>query len=107
MSQSGGWEDGRPGLLQSNDLPKEYSVKNYPNPFNPESNIQYELPNDNFVSIKVFDILGKEIFELVNEFKSAGRYKVTFNGSNLPSGIYYYKMESGKFSRVKKVILIK
>jgi hypothetical protein len=92
----------------NNDLPKEYSLKqNYPNPFNPATNIQYELPSDNFVSIKIFDTMGREIITLVNEFKTAGRYSIGFNGANLASGIYYYKLEAGNFSQVRKLILLK
>ncbi len=95
-------------LNSDNDLPKEFSLKqNYPNPFNPETNIQYDLPSDNFVSIKIFDITGKEITTLVNEFKTAGRYSIGFNGSNLASGIYYYKIEAGNFTQVRKMILLK
>ncbi|MDQ3022726.1 MAG: T9SS type A sorting domain-containing protein, partial [Bacteroidota bacterium] len=90
------------------NLPKEYSLKqNYPNPFNPVTNIHYELPFDNFVTIKVFDILGKEITTLVNEIKNAGSYIVSFNGSGLSSGIYYYKIEAGNFTEIRKMLLIK
>ncbi len=96
------------GILNSDILPTEYSLKqNYPNPFNPTTNIQYDLPLDNFVSIKIFDITGREITTLVNEFKTAGRYSVGFNGANLSSGIYYYKLEAENFSQVRKVLLIK
>ncbi|MDQ3021337.1 MAG: T9SS type A sorting domain-containing protein, partial [Bacteroidota bacterium] len=90
------------------NLPKEYSLKqNFPNPFNPVTNIQYELPFDNFVTIKIYDILGKEIITLINEIKTAGRYIVSFNGSALSSGIYYYKIEAGSFEQVKQMVLIK
>ncbi|MDZ4712926.1 MAG: T9SS type A sorting domain-containing protein [bacterium] len=93
---------------QSAQLPTEYSLyQNYPNPFNPETNIKFDLPKDNFVTIKVYDILGKEIFTLLNDFRNAGRYKITFNGSNFASGIYYYKTKAGEFESIKKMILIK
>jgi len=65
------------------------------------------LPNDIYVSIKIYDVLGREIEVLVNEFKTAGRYSVTFDGNNLPSGIYYYKIESGNYTQVRKMILLK
>jgi len=105
-----GEDEGPDNILhtESKNIPKEYALKqNYPNPFNPSTNIQYDLPRDNFVSIKIYNILGKEILILVNEFKEAGSYLTSFNGSNLPSGIYYYKIKAGAFEQVKKMILIK
>lgn len=94
--------------LVNDPLPVEYSLnQNFPNPFNPETKIQYALPEDNYVTIKIYDVLGKEVITLINEFRSAGRYNVTFNGENFSSGLYYYKIESGNFSQVKKMILIR
>ncbi|MEO6694496.1 MAG: YCF48-related protein [Ignavibacteria bacterium] len=95
--------------------PDNYKLyQNYPNPFNPNTNIQYDLPIDNFVSIKVYDLIGKEVLTLVNEFKQAGSYIVSFNVSNLSTGIYYYhmvvhsdKIKAGNFEQVRKMILIK
>jgi len=85
-----------------------YSLsQNYPNPFNPSTTISYEIPKTTNVSIKVYNILGKEIATLVNEKQETGIYKVEFNGSNLSSGIYYYKLETEGFSQVKKMTLIK
>jgi hypothetical protein len=106
----GGDEDNRQVSNNENqsDIPVVFSLKqNYPNPFNPTTNIQYDLPSDNFVSIKIFDITGREITTLVNEFKTAGRYSVGFNGANISSGIYYYKIEAGNFTQVRKMILLK
>jgi len=100
-------EGDNPVSLQNSDTPIKYSAYNYPNPFNPVTNIKFELPNDIYVSIKIYDVLGREIKVLVNEFKTAGRYSVTFDGNNLPSGIYYYKIESGNFTQVRKMILLK
>ncbi|HCA41856.1 MAG TPA: hypothetical protein DEP28_01230, partial [Bacteroidetes bacterium] len=80
---------------------------NYPNPFNPTTNIQYELPVGNFVVLKIYDINGREIKTLVNEFKSAGRYLFSFNASDLSSGIYIYKIISGNFNETKRMVLIK
>lgn len=85
-------------------------AQNYPNPFNPETIINYSIAKDGFVKIKVYDMLGKEIATLVNNFKTAGAYKVEFDANSikkLSSGIYYYKIESGNFSDVKKMILVK
>jgi len=81
--------------------------QNFPNPFNPTTNIQFDLPNDVFVKIKVYDILGKEVATLVNEFKMAGSYIVSFKGSHLSSGVYYYKIEAGAFTDIKRMVLIK
>ncbi|MGE5806314.1 MAG: T9SS type A sorting domain-containing protein [Ignavibacteria bacterium] len=88
--------------------PSEFIIdQNYPNPFNPVTTIKYSIPNRSKVTIKVFDLLGREIATLVDEEKSAGNYKVEFNGVGLPSGIYFYRMETEKFSETKKLILLK
>jgi aminopeptidase N len=89
-------------------IPDKYEMyQNYPNPFNPTTNIKYQIANKSFVTLKVFDILGKEVETLINEFQNAGTYEVGFEGRNLPSGIYYYKIQTGDFTRVKKMVLIK
>ncbi|HMS34855.1 MAG TPA: T9SS type A sorting domain-containing protein [Ignavibacteria bacterium] len=107
-SAGGEEEDNLISVQNSSSIPEEFSLKqNYPNPFNPTTNIQYDLPLDNFVSIKIFDITGREITTLVNEFKTAGRYSAGFNGADLSSGIYYYKIEAGNFSQVRKMLLLK
>lgn len=80
---------------------------NYPNPFNPTTAIEYQIPVDNFVSLVVFNSLGQEIEKLVNKYQSKGKYSVSFDASGLPSGIYYYKINVGEFSEVKKMILTK
>ncbi len=85
----------------------EIELNNYPNPFNPVTTINYSLPIDEKVVIKVYDILGREIKELVNDFKIAGKYSVQFDGSKLSSGVYFYRMEAGKYSQTKKLILAK
>ncbi len=81
--------------------------QNYPNPFNPSTEIKYSLAKDSYVTLKVYDMLGKEVAELVNENKPAGNYTVEFNASNLPSGVYIYKLTAGKFTAVKKLILLR
>jgi hypothetical protein len=81
--------------------------QNYPNPFNPSTTINYTLPADAKVVIKVYDILGKEISELVNEFKSAGKHSVQFDGSNFSSGVYFYRLQSGTFIGSQKFTLLK
>jgi Secretion system C-terminal sorting domain len=87
---------------------KEFELnQNYPNPFNPATTIQYSIPKRSFVTIKVYNVLGKEISTLVNERKAEGNYSVDFNAVNLPSGIYFYRMQAGKFSLTKKFVLLK
>lgn len=82
--------------------------QNSPNPFNPTTTINFELPVSGFTSIKVYDIAGRVVSTLVSEFKQVGTYSVTFNGSELSSGVYYYKIDvEGKFSDIKKMILVK
>lgn len=88
-------------------LPSEYSLGNYPNPFNPSTVINYALPKSGHVSIKVYDILGKEVSTLVNEQKEAGFYSVTFNPSTLTSGMYLYVLQSGNFFSAKKMLYLK
>jgi len=77
------------------------------NSFNPVTNIQFDLPKDVFIKLSIYDVLGREVATLVNEFKKGGRYIAAFNGSELSSGIYFYRIEAGSFSDVKKMILIK
>jgi len=89
-------------------LPNKVSLSNnYPNPFNPATTINYQIPKASNVQIKVYDVLGKEVAELVNEKKEPGRYNVQFDASNLPSGLYFYRMQAGKFSEVRKMLLMK
>lgn len=95
-------------IISNNSIVNSYSIsQNYPNPFNPITKINYELPITNNVSIKVYDVLGKQVKTLVNEKQNAGSYSVDFNGVNLPSGVYFYRLESGEFSDIKRMILVK
>lgn len=95
--------------VKSNEIiPKEFSLsQNYLNPFNPLTKINYSLPQGVKVSIKVYDILGRLVKEIVNEYKDAGNYTVIFDGTNYASGVYFYRIEAGKFSDVKKMVLVK
>jgi hypothetical protein len=93
-------------------VPKKFELsQNYPNPFNPVSKIDYNLPSDSKVKILIYDITGKEMKTLVNEVQTAGYYTVIFNGVNLASGLYFYRIfanANGKdFIMVKKMMLIK
>lgn len=92
----------------SNIIPKEFSVsQNYPNPFNPVTNIEFSLPKSSFVKLVIYDMLGREVEILVNQQLSAGTYKADWNASNYSSGVYFYKIEAGDFSDIRKMILIK
>lgn len=89
-------------------LPTTTTLMNaYPNPFNPETRIRYELNKDQHVSLKIYDVLGKEVITLVDDTKNAGYYEVSFDASGLPSGIYFYRMQSGEYVSVKKLLLLK
>ncbi|MCH8032793.1 MAG: T9SS type A sorting domain-containing protein [Bacteroidetes bacterium] len=89
-------------------VPYEYKVfQNYPNPFNPTTTIHYELPLEGFVTLKVFDVLGKEVKTLIEGYRTEGRYEVEFDATNLPSGIYFYRLQSGSFVETKKMVLMK
>jgi hypothetical protein len=81
--------------------------QNFPNPFNPSTTISYELPKSNFVSLKVYDMMGKEVANLVNQTQDAGFYSVLFNASDFASGIYFYKIQAADFSATKKLMLVK
>jgi len=96
------------GEDEQNSLPFSFDLKqNYPNPFNPSTTINYNVPQSTLVIIKVYDLIGKEVATLVNEVKEPGKYQVAFEGENLSSGIYFYKMTAGDFSTVKKMNLLK
>jgi len=81
--------------------------QNYPNPFNPYTKISYTIPQRAYVHLRVYDMLAKKVAELVNTIQESGRYEVTFDGSNLPSGAYFYKLEAGNYVEVKKLLLVK
>ncbi len=91
-----------------NAQPLTYSLEqNYPNPFNPSTTIEYVIPENGFVTVKIYNVLGKEVAALVDQHQTAGRHKVSFNASNLSSGVYFYKIDAGKFTSVKKMMLVK
>jgi len=94
--------------VQNATFPVSYSLDQaFPNPFNPVTNISFELPQDGHVRLRVYDVNGQQVSELVNEFKKAGRYQALFNGTGLSSGIYFYRMEAGNFKAVKRMLLVK
>ncbi|MGE5429425.1 MAG: Ig-like domain-containing protein [Syntrophomonadaceae bacterium] len=88
--------------------PSSYALdQNYPNPFNPSTTLSYQIPGNSFVSLKVFDLLGREVATLVNKEQTAGKYKVQFNASNIPSGIYIYMLRTDNYKETKKMVLLK
>lgn len=92
----------------STQVPAKYSLaQNYPNPFNPVTTIEFSLPENTFVTLKVFDITGKEVYVLVNENLSHGAYRFNFTAASLTSGTYFYKLETAKFTETKKMMLVK
>ncbi|PIW69008.1 MAG: hypothetical protein COW08_09460, partial [Ignavibacteriales bacterium CG12_big_fil_rev_8_21_14_0_65_30_8] len=93
---------------RSSGIPESFSLsQNYPNPFNPTTNINYDIPDESFVNITVYDYLGREVITLVNREQKAGKYVVSFDATNLSSGIYFYKITSNEFVQTKKMILLK
>ena len=96
------------GVTPITQIPGEYKLgQNYPNPFNPVTKISFDLPKTGLVSLKVFDVLGKEVATLVNEVKNPGSYTVDFDGASLSSGVYFYRLETNGFVATKKMMLIK
>ena len=115
-----GWAVGNAGVIAkmtgtatgvstvSSEVPSSFLLKqNYPNPFNPTTNINFSLPQSGLVTLKVYDMSGKEVAVLLNEVKSAGSYIVGFSAANLPSGAYFYRLSSGNFTETKKMLLVK
>jgi len=96
------------GIEDKDYSPEGYALgQNYPNPFNPVTTIEYNIPKESIVQISVFNLLGEEVAKLVNEFKQAGRYSVSFNAADLPSGIYLYRIQADNYSQTKKLSLVK
>lgn len=121
IDQNTGWSAGAWGQLYkttqgmtisvqpiSTSIPKDFSLgQNYPNPFNPNTTINFDIPKNSFVEIKVFDVLGREVASLVNEQLAAGKYKTDWSAISQPSGIYFYRLKAGSYSETRKMILIK
>jgi hypothetical protein len=88
--------------------PQRFSLEqNYPNPFNPSTNISFSIPTQSFVSLKVFDLIGREVATLVSEQMSAGSHSKQWNANGITSGIYFYQLKSDKFTETKKLVLLK
>lgn len=98
----------QPLNMDENDLPTEYSLSdNYPNPFNPSTTIDFAVPETAPVSITVYDLLGREVATLLREVKNPGRYRITFDAAGIASGIYFYRIQAGRFTDTKKMMLIR
>ena len=96
------------GIENEKDIAANYFLsQNYPNPFNPSTTISYVLPQSSFVTLKVFDILGNEVTELVNKMKPAGKHEIIFNTDHLSSGTYFYVLQTDGFTETKKLLLVK
>ncbi len=96
------------GIKQLSTIAKDFSLEqNYPNPFNPSTKIEFAIPNSEYVSLRVYDILGREVKILVNENLTQGEYEVDFKAEGLSSGMYYYSLRSGENVSVKKMVLVK
>ena len=98
------------GIVNDNSdyVPNTFSLKqNYPNPFNPSTTIEFTLPKSEFVELKVYNILGKEVSTLISMKLNQGNHTYTFNGNNLASGIYYYRIKAGNFVETRKMIYLK
>jgi hypothetical protein len=92
----------------NSNTPDDFSLsQNYPNPFNPTTSLQYAIGSRQYITLKIFDLLGREVTTLVNEEKPAGEYEIEFDAANLPSGIYFYQLQGGAFVETKKMILLK
>jgi hypothetical protein len=95
-------------VFAENKIPKQYFLEqNYPNPFNPTTIISYQIPTTNFITLKVYDVLGREMATLISEEQSSGKYSVTFNASSLSSGVYFYRLSFGSVVEMKKMQLIR
>jgi hypothetical protein len=93
---------------QNGKIAEGYNLlQNFPNPFNPSTTITWQIPSDNHVSLKIYDVLGREICTLVDEFQESGIHQIEFNANGIPSGIYFYKLQSGSYSETRKLVLSK
>gem|GEM_PF-1773709 len=106
MSTSPGYASKNVAVGRSQPL-EPIELSNYPNPFNPTTTISYELPSNSFVTLKVYDVLGREVKTLVNGYQEAGSHSVQFNGENLPSGVYLYRLTAPGVVQVKKMLMMK
>lgn len=95
-------------FVSEEEMPVEYRLtQNFPNPFNPSTKINYQIPEGGRVTMKVYDVLGVEIATLVNREQDAGYYEIEFNAATIPSGVYFYELQIGDFREIKKMMVIR
>ncbi len=95
-------------VKNQNQIPTQYELsQNYPNPFNPTTNISFVISHSSLVTLKVYDVLGRELQTLVGEYKPAGKYSISFDASKLASGVYFYKLQAGNYINIKKMVMMK
>ena len=95
-------------VVQQKRLPEQFNLaQNYPNPFNPETTIEFSIPEQGKVELEVFNIIGRSVIKLVDGFKTKGVYQVEFNGENLASGVYFYRLKTDQFITTKKMVLMR
>ena len=99
--------ESNPTSVEENKVDADFNLNVYPNPFNPTTTIEYELPRATDVSVQIYDTLGKVVAQLVNEFENAGHFKIVWNAKDIPSGVYFCKIEAGNFVQTKKIVLVK
>lgn len=108
MGMVGSFVAGTSGIQPNGEIVNSYSLsQNFPNPFNPSTLIKFSIPKSSFVTLKVYDVSGKEVKNLVNSQLSQGGYNYTMNASDLSSGVYYYKITAGEFTEIKRMVLVK
>jgi hypothetical protein len=96
------------GVEDNGSIPTKFNLhQNYPNPFNPTTAIKFEIPKESYVTLRIYNSIGKDVAELVNRELSAGQYQISFDAKDLPSGIYYYKLQAGEFTQTRKMLLVK
>lgn len=96
------------GIIKNSEIAEKYSLQqNYPNPFNPSTSIKFSIIEQDFVELNIYNVLGEKVESLVNELLNTGSYEVRWNADNMPSGIYYYTLKTGRFSKTNKMVLIK
>jgi hypothetical protein len=94
--------------LMNGSIPTEFSLsQNYPNPFNPSTTIRFSIPIHGLVSLRVIDMLGKEVATLVSEEMAAGTFTISWNASSLASGVYFYRLQCGSFLETKKLVVLR
>jgi photosystem II stability/assembly factor-like uncharacterized protein len=96
------------GVDPEGDIPTQFSLsRNYPNPFNPTTEIRYHIPHSSYVSLKVFDVIGREVVTLVDDIRVAGNHNISWNASGVPSGVYFYRLQAGNFMKTRKLVILK